>query len=108
MSELSNAATPEQNVELVLATPSKLAEPLDAGIFEDEDTAISAAAAPMATCRTHVDETKPLVVGDWFSDKDILAWLHGKLYHNEVGEPRAWTMAVPYTVSHEHHKEVRR
>ena len=29
----------------------------------------------MATRRTPFDETKPLVVGDWLSDKDILAWL---------------------------------
>ena len=43
-------------------------------------------------------ETKPLVVGDCLSDKDILAWLHDKLYHNEVSEPLAWTTAVTYIV----------
>ena len=36
-----------------------------------------------------VDETKPLVVGYWLSNKDILAWLNDKPYHNEVEEPRA-------------------
>ena len=28
-----------------------------------------------------------------------MAWLHQTLYHNEVGEPRAWTAAVTYIVS---------
>ena len=46
-----------------------------------------------------LDQTKPLVVGDGLSDKDILAWLHDKLYHSEVEEPRAWAMAVAYIVS---------
>ena len=46
-----------------------------------------------------VDETKPLVVGDWLSDKGILAWLHDKLYHNVVDEPWAWTTAAAYIVS---------
>ena len=53
----------------------------------------------IVTRRTPVDETKPLVVGDWLSDKDILARLHDKLYHNEAGEPRAWTTVVTYIVS---------
>ena len=53
----------------------------------------------LATRQTPVDETKPLVVGDWLSDKDILAWLHDKLYHNEVDEPWVWTSAVTYIVS---------
>ena len=35
------------------------------------------------TCSTPVDETKPLAMGDWLSDKDITAWLTEKLYHNE-------------------------
>ena len=83
----------------VLATPSHVAKPLIAGISEEEDTAIRVAPARMATCRTPVDETKPLVVGDWLSDKDIVAWLNNKLYHNEVEEPRAWTMAVTYIAS---------
>ena len=33
------------------------------------------------------------------SNKDTLAWLHDKLYHNEANEPRAWTVAVAYIVS---------
>ena len=66
VSELSNAATPEQDAVVpVLATPSNVAKPLIAGISEEEDTAISVAPARMATRRTPVDETKPLVVGDW-------------------------------------------
>ena len=32
------------------------------------------AVAQMATCRTPVNETKALVVRDWLSNKDILAW----------------------------------
>ena len=100
VSELSNAATPEQDVVvLVLATPSNVAKPLIAGISEDEDTAILVAPARMATRRTPVAETKPLVVGDWLSDKDIVAWLNDKLYHNEVEQPRACTMAVTYIAS---------
>ena len=53
----------------------------------------------MATRRTPVHETKPLVVGDWLSDKDIVAWLNDKVYHNEAEEPRAWTMAVTHIAS---------
>ena len=86
----------------VLATPSNIPKPWDAGISEEEDNAIPAipvAPAWMATRQTPVDETKPLVVGHWLSDKDILAWLHDKLYHNEVEEPWAWTMAVAYLAS---------
>ena len=83
----------------VLATPSDVAKPLDAGIFEEEDTAILVAPPRMATRRTPVDETKPLVVGDWLSDKEILAQLNDKLYYNEVEEPGAWTMAVRYIAS---------
>ena len=33
------------------------------------------------------------------SGKHITAWLTDKLYHIEVGEPRAWTMAMIYVVS---------
>ena len=58
------------------------------------------ALARMATRQTPVNETKPLVVGDWLSDKDILVWLNDKLYHYEVDEPRAWTTAVAYIVSY--------
>ena len=100
VSELSNAATPEQDdVVPVLATLSNVAKPLDAGISQEEDTTIPVAPARIATRRTPVDETKPLVVGDWLSDKDIVAWLNDKLYHNKVEEPRAWTMAVTYIAS---------
>ena len=100
VSEVSNAATPEQDAVLpVLATTSNVAKPLIAGISEEEDAAIRVAAARMATRRTPVDETKPLVVGDWLSDKDIVAWQDDKLYHNEVEEPRAWTMAATYIAS---------
>ena len=75
VSELSNTATPEQDAVVpVLAPPSNVAKPLMAGISEEEDTAIPVAQARMATRRTPVDETKPLVVGDWLSDKDIVAW----------------------------------
>ena len=41
-----------------------------------------------------VDETKPLVVGDWLRYKDITLWLPDNLYHNEIGAPHAWTAAV--------------
>ena len=80
----------------VLATPSNVAKPLIAGISEEKDTAIPVAPGRMATRRTPVDETKPLVVADLLSDKEIVAWLNDKLYHNEFEEPRAWTMAVTY------------
>ena len=83
----------------LLATPSNVAKASDASIFEEEDTAIPVAPAWMATRRTTVDETKPLVVGAGLSAKDILAWLNDKTYHNEVEEPRAWTMAVTYIAS---------
>ena len=83
----------------VLATPSNVAKPLIAGISEEEGTAIPVAPAQMVTRRTPVDDTKPLVVGDWLTNKDIVARLNDKLYHNEVEEPRAWTMAVAYIAS---------
>ena len=79
--------------------PSNVAKPLIAGISEEEDTAIPVAPACMATRRTPVDETKPLVVGDWLSNKDIVAWQNDKLYHNEAEEPRVWTMALTYIAS---------
>ena len=41
--------------------------------------------AQMVTYDTLVSETIPLFVGDWSSDKDIIAWLNHKLYDNEVG-----------------------
>ena len=78
VSELSNAATLEKDdVVLVLVIPSDVAEPLDAGISEKEDIAIHVAPARMATGQAPVDETRPLIVGNWLSDKDILAGLHG-------------------------------
>ena len=100
VSELSIATTPEQDAIVpVLVTPSKVAEPWDANICEEEDTAILVTVARMVTRHTLADEPKPLVVGDLLSDKDIIAWLHNKLHQYEVGEPRAWTMAVTYMVS---------
>ena len=49
---------------------------------EEVDTAIPVTIARKVTRCTPIDETKPLVVGDWLSDKDILAWLNHKLYYN--------------------------
>ena len=70
-------------------TPSKVAEPSGASISEEEDTAATpVSVARKVTHRMPMDETKPLVVGDWLSDKDIIAWLNHKLYRNEIGEPR--------------------
>ena len=82
----------------VRVTPSKVAEPSDASISEEEDTAIPISVARKITLHMPVDETKPFVVGDRLSDKDIIVWLNHKLYHNEVVEPRAWTSAVTYIV----------
>ena len=65
---------------------------------EEEDAAIPVSVARKVT-RMPINETKPLVVGDWLSDKDIIAWRNPKLYHNEIGEPQAWTTAVTYIVS---------
>ena len=65
VSELLNAATPEQEVGVhVLVTPSKVAEPPDAGISEEEDNTILVTVARMVNCHTPADETKLLVVGD--------------------------------------------
>ena len=80
----------------VLVTPSNVARLLIAGISEEKDTAVPVAPGRMATRCTPVDETKPCVVGDLLSDKDIVASLNDKLYHNEFEEPRAWTMAMTY------------
>ena len=90
VAEPLDACTPEQDT-VVLVTPSKVAESLDAGISEEED---AIPGARKVTRHTPVNETKPLVVGDWLSDKGIIAWLNHKLYHNEIGDPRAWTTAV--------------
>ena len=56
----------------VPATASNVAKPSDAGISEEEDTAIPMAPARMATRQTPVDETKPLVVGDWLRTRTFL------------------------------------
>ena len=80
-------------------TSSKIAELLDAGISEEQDAAIRVSVAQKVTCRAPFDETKPLALGDWLSDKDIIAWLNHKLYHNEIGEPHAWTTKVTCIVS---------
>ena len=51
LSELSNAATPRQDaMVLVLATPFNVAKLSDAGISQEEDTAIPVAPARMANC----------------------------------------------------------
>ena len=51
-------------------------------------------AAWRRTCRLCVAITTPVVEGALLSKKDIMAWLTDKLYHNEVGGPRAWARAV--------------
>ena len=84
---------------LLCVTFSKVAEPSDAGISEEEDATIPVKVAKKGTYCTPVDETKPLVVGDGLSDKDIIAWLNDKLYHDEIDEPCAWTTTVTYIVS---------
>ena len=48
------------------------------------------------TRSTIPSETTPLGVGDWLTDKDILCWLNQEVCHNEIDEPRAWTLAVLY------------
>ena len=98
VAEPSDAGTLEQDV-VVLVTPSKVAKPLDAGISEEEDTATPVNVARKVIRLTLVDETKPLVEGDWVSDKDIISCLKHKLYHNEISEPHSWTMALTYIVS---------
>ena len=45
--------------------PSNVVKPSDAGISEEEDIAIPVATSWMTTREMPVDETKPLVVGDW-------------------------------------------
>ena len=41
-------------------------------------------------------ETTSLGVGDWLTDKDIVCWLNQEVYHNEIDEPRVWTLALLY------------
>ena len=96
--EPSDAATPEQDTVVPVA-PSKVAELSDA-CTPKEDPAVPHIVAWKVTRSTPIKETEPLVVGDWLSDKDIATWLIDKLYHNEIGEPRAWTRAVIYIVPH--------
>ena len=48
------------------------------------------------TRSTIPSETTPLGVGDWLTDKDILCWLNQEVCHNEIDEPRAWTLALLY------------
>ena len=48
------------------------------------------------TQSTIPSETTPLGVGDWLTDKDIVWWLNQELYHIEIDEPRAWTLALLY------------
>ena len=48
------------------------------------------------TRSTIPSETTPLGVGGWLTDKDILCWLNQEVCHNEIDEPRAWTLALLY------------
>ena len=41
-------------------------------------------------------ETTPLRVADWLTDKDIMYWWNQEVCHNEIGEPRAWSLALLY------------
>ena len=65
--------------------------------------------AGVTTRQAPVDKTKPLVVGDWLGDKDILAWVHDNLYR-EVGKPRRGLVYSGniHCAPPEHNKEVRR
>ena len=93
--KLSDGATPAQDaLVLVPITPSKVAEPLDAGTSKEQDIAIPVNVARKVTRHTAVDETKPLFHGDWLSDKDIVAWLIDQSYHNEVGWRRRHILIV--------------
>ena len=48
-----------------------------------------------AYSKNHRERNKPFLgVGDWLTDKDILCWLNQELYHMEIDEPHAWTLAV--------------
>ena len=48
------------------------------------------------TGSTIPSETTPLGVGDWLTDKDIVRWFNQEVCHNEINEPRAWTLALLY------------
>ena len=48
------------------------------------------------TRSTIASETTPLGVGDWLTNKDIVCWWNQEVCHNEIREPRAWTLAGLY------------
>ena len=48
------------------------------------------------TRSTIPSETTPLGVEGWLTDKDILCWLNQEVCHNEIDEPRAWTLTLVY------------
>ena len=43
-----------------------------------------------------LNQIDPLGVGYWLTDKDILCYLNQELYHIEIHDPRAWTLAVSH------------
>ena len=71
VAELSDTGTPEQDT-VALVTPCTIAEPSDASISKAQYIAIYVSVARKVTHHTPVNETKPLVVGHWLSDKDII------------------------------------
>ena len=48
------------------------------------------------TRSTIQSKTALLEEGDRLTDKDMVCWLNPQVYHNEIGEPRVWTLAVVY------------
>ena len=48
------------------------------------------------TRNTIPSETTPTGLGDWLTDKDIVCWLNQEVCHNEIHEPRAWSLALLY------------
>ena len=48
------------------------------------------------TQSTILSKTTPLGVGDWLADKDIVCWLNQEVCHNEIDEPRVWSLALLY------------
>ena len=48
------------------------------------------------TTRGQKKSIKLLQAGDWVLDSDICVWQEAVLGHNEVDEPRAWSMAAQY------------
>ena len=57
---------------------------------------VDARTSKRCTQSTIPSETAPLGVGDWLTDKDIVCWLNQEVRHNEIDEPRAWTLALLY------------